>query len=276
MSPVRPAWLTRRRGAVIAAVAVIAIVVAAGGYAFVASQSGAAPLTPSFVDETNSAGIAQTYAGGATFDTGGGVAVFDCNGDGKPEIYMAGGTNPAVLYRNDSAIGGALRFSAIHDPATDLTGVTGAYPIDIDGDGNPDLAVLRAGGNVVLRGLGGCRFETANETWGIDGGKGLSIAFSATWEGANRLPTLAFGRFRTLGTNGSVSLDCDSPVLIRPDESGCPVRTGHSPGARVLPALDAVQRLERHWREGPAGGERPQLLHRRAGAALADGARPGA
>ena len=220
MSPVRPAWLTRRRGAVVAAVAVAAIVVAAGGYAFVASQSGGASQTPSFVDETNSAGMAQTYAGDATYDTGGGVAVFDCNGDGKPEIYMSGGANPAMLYRNDSSIGGALRFSAIHDPATDLTGVTGAYPIDIDGDGNPDLAVLRAGGNVVLRGLGGCRFEAANETWGIDGGKGLSIAFSATWEGANRLPTLAFGRFRTLGPNGSVSLDCDSPVLIRPDASG--------------------------------------------------------
>ena len=199
----------------------LAIVVAAGGYAFSQAQSsGSSSGTPSFVDETTSAGINQTYDGGATFDTGGGVAVFDCNGDGKPEIYMAGGTNPAVLYRNDSQVGGALRFTAIHDPATDLTGVTGAYPIDIDGDGNPDLAVLRAGGNVVLRGLGGCRFERANDAWGIDGGNGLSIAFSATWEATNQLPTLAFGRFRTFKPNGDLSLDCDSPMLLRPDSSG--------------------------------------------------------
>lgn len=199
----------------------LAIVVAAGAFVFVGAQSGGGTISPpTFVDETRSSGIEQTYAGDATFDTGGGVAVFDCNGDGKPDIYMAGGTNPAVLYRNDSPIGGALRFSAIHDPATDLTGVTGAYPIDIDGDGNPDLAVLRAGGNVVLRGLGGCRFEPANESWAIDGGNGLSIAFSATWEGANLFPTLAFGRFRALNPNGSVSLNCDSPMLIRPDGSG--------------------------------------------------------
>jgi hypothetical protein len=215
-----PGRLTRRRGAIIGAVAVLTILVAAGGYAFVQSQSAGAPRPPSFVDETASAGIDQTYAGAAAFDTGGGVAVFDCNGDGKPDIYMAGGTNPAVLYRNDSPIGGALRFTAVHDPATDLTGVTGAYPIDIDGDGITDLVVLRAGGNVVLRGLGGCRFERANETWGIDGGNGLSIAFSATWEETDRLPTLAFGRFRKLKPDGGVSLDCDSPMLIRPDSSG--------------------------------------------------------
>ncbi len=221
MSPRTPVWLTRRRGAVIAGVAVVAIVVAAGGYAFVQVQSGGGSLgPPTFVDETASAGIDQTYAGAATFDTGGGVAVFDCNGDGKPDIYMAGGTNPAVLYRNDSPIGGALRFTAVHDPATDLTNVTGAYPLDIDGDGNPDVAVLRAGGNVVLRGLGGCRFEPANETWGIDGGEGLSIAFSATWEATNGLPTLAFGRFRQFKPNGDLSLDCDSPMLLRPDSSG--------------------------------------------------------
>ena len=221
MSPRPPGWLTRRRGAVIGAVAVLAIVVAAGGYAFVQAQSGGGALgPPTFIDETTSAGIDRTYAGGATFDTGGGVAVVDCNDDGKPDIYMAGGTNPAVLYRNDSPIGGALRFTAIHDPATDLTDVTGAYPIDIDGDGISDLVVLRAGGNVVLRGLGGCRFERANETWGIDGGNGLSIAFSATWEATNRLPTLAFGRFRTFKPNGDLSLDCDSPMLLRPDSSG--------------------------------------------------------
>jgi len=210
--------VNRRKVAVAAGIAVvIAGVAAAGGYAFLRlSSGGGSAAVPHFVDETASAGIAQTYDGDATFDTGGGVAVFDCNGDGKPEIYMAGGSNPAVLYRNDSPIGGALRFTAIHDPVTDLTGVTGAYPIDVDGDGNPDLVVLRAGGNVVLRGLGGCKFERENEAWGIDGGNGLSIAFSATWEGRNQLPTLAFGRFRKFDSTGKLTLDCDSPVLVRP------------------------------------------------------------
>jgi len=221
MSPRPSIGLTRRKGAVIGAVVVLAIAVAVGGYAFVQAQGAGGSLgPPTFVDETGSAGIDQTYAGAATFATGGGVAVFDCNGDGKPDMYMAGGTNPAVLYRNDSPIGGALHFTAVHDPVTDLTDVTGAYPIDIDGDGIPDLVTLRAGEDVVLRGLGGCRFERANESWGIDGGNGLTFAFSATWEGTNRFPTLAFGRNLTLRPDGRTTLDCDTSSLVRPDASG--------------------------------------------------------
>ena len=83
-----------------------------------------------------------------------------------------GGSDPAALYRNQSEVGGALRFEALTDPATDLTSVTGAYPLDIDGDGIIDLAVLRMGEDVLLRGLGDCRFERANEAWSFAGGDG--------------------------------------------------------------------------------------------------------
>ena len=86
----------------------------------------------------------------------------------------------------------------VHDPATDLTDVTGAYPLDFDGDGLIDLAVLRRGENVLLRGLGDCRFERANETWSFDGGDAWTTAFSATWEGASTLPTLAIGNYLDL------------------------------------------------------------------------------
>ncbi len=232
-----PARRARRtRIAAIAALVVVLVVAAAGigGFAILQLRGGALGA-PTFADETASAGIEHTYAGDATYDTGGGVAVFDCSGDGKPEIYMAGGTNPAVLYRNDSPVGGALRFTAVHDPATDLTGVVGAYPIDIDGDGRTDLVVLRAGEDVILRGLGDCRFQRANEALGFDGGAALSTAFSATWEGANALPTLAVGHFRHLDPDGSLTLDCESPVLYRPDASGSryaapvPLQPGYCP-----------------------------------------------
>jgi hypothetical protein len=221
----------------------VAAIVAAAGFAYLQLNSSGGAGPPTFVDETVSAGIDQTYDGDAMFDTGGGVAVFDCDGDGKPEIYMSGGTNPAVLYHNDSPIGGALRFSAIHGAATDLTSVTGAYPIDVDGDGNTDLAVLRAGGNVVLRGLGGCRFEAANEAWGIDGGNGLSIAFSATWEGSNALPTLAFGRFRKIDSTGKLTLDCDAPMFIRPDASGA----GYATPIALEPGYCSLSLLFSDW-----------------------------
>ncbi len=76
-------------------------------------SSGSAVVAPRYVEETASAGIGHTYDGGLEYLTGGGVAVFDCDGDGRPDVYLAGGEHPAALYRNDSPVGGALRFSAV-------------------------------------------------------------------------------------------------------------------------------------------------------------------
>ena len=121
------------------------------------------------------------------------MAVFDCDGDGRPDLYLAGGANPAALYRNESPVGGALRFTAVRDPATDLTGVTGAYPLDIDGDGKVDLAVLRVGGTGPPAGPRRLPLRAGERGWGFDGGTGWRTAFSATWEGADALPTLAIG-----------------------------------------------------------------------------------
>ncbi|MET0663321.1 MAG: FG-GAP-like repeat-containing protein, partial [Ilumatobacteraceae bacterium] len=150
---------------------------------------------PAFVNDTATAGIDHTYAGDFEFFVGGGVAAFDCDDDMLADLFFAGGTDPAALYRNESPIGGALRFEHVASPITDLTQVTGAYPIDIDSDGLLDLAVLRRGANVMLRGLGDCRFENANESFGLDGGDEWTTAFSAMWEGANTLPTLAYGNY---------------------------------------------------------------------------------
>jgi len=171
--------------------------------------------TPRFVEESAAAGVHQVYGGEFPFFVGGGVATFDCNGDRRPDLYLAGGSNRAALYRNESPVGGALRFSKVSDPVTDLTSVTGAYPIDVDGDGMTDLAVLRNGENVLLRGLGGCRFERANETWGYDGGDALTAAFSATWEGSAALPTLAFGNYLDLAKAPDRS-ECADSELVRP------------------------------------------------------------
>ena len=169
---------------------------------------------PRFVDDTTNAGVDHTYDGEFEFFVGGGVATFDCNDDGRAELYFAGGSGNAALYVNESTIGGELRFVPLTSPVTDLTAVTGAYPLDIDSDGTTDLAVLRRGGNVILRGLGDCRFEEANELFGIDAGDGWTTAFSATWEGSNQLPTVAFGNY--LVPDGDV---CDQSQLVRPDDN---------------------------------------------------------
>jgi enediyne biosynthesis protein E4 len=149
---------------------------------------------PRFVDETATAGIAHSFAGEWEFMVGGGVAVFDCNDDARPDMYIAGGVNPAALYVNTSAQGAPLSFEA-RPSGAELDFVSGAYAINIDGDRIADLVVMRVGENVVMRGLGNCTFERANEAWGFDGGDAWSSAFSATWEKGNTLPTLAVGNY---------------------------------------------------------------------------------
>lgn len=154
----------------------------------------AQPVQPAFVEETASSGIDQKYMGEWTYMVGGGVAAFDCNGDGKDELFLPGGEAPARLYLNQSKPGGALRFAET-DAGLGLEAVTGAYPLDIDGDGITDLALLRVGENVVMRGRGGCRFERANEAWGFDGGDAWSTALAATWEAGQDWPTIAIGNY---------------------------------------------------------------------------------
>jgi hypothetical protein len=146
--------------AVVAIVAAAVILVERGD----GDSTSPGPVAPRFVEESASAGIEHTYTGDFEFFVGGGVATFDCNADGFDDLYFAGGAEPAALYRNESTVGGELEFTGLPSPVTDLTDVTGAYPLDIDSDGLVDLVVLRRGANVLLRGLGDCRFEDAGAT----------------------------------------------------------------------------------------------------------------
>jgi hypothetical protein len=207
------AWL------VVGAVAGALVALGIGVFAFDvfgSDEAGTAMAPARFVEEASAAGIDHVYDGDFTFFVGGGVAAFDCDDDGRSDLYFAGGANPATLYRNQSPIGGALRFARVPDPATDLTQVVGAYPVDIDGDALTDLAVLRLGENVLLRGQGDCRFERGNEAWGYDGGDDWTAAFSAKWEGSAAFPTLAFGNY--LDPTRTDRATCADNQLVRPLE----------------------------------------------------------
>jgi enediyne biosynthesis protein E4 len=235
-----------RRPVPVAVTALVIVLVAAIGFVVI-TGGAAAPTTalgaPHFVDETAASGIDQVYDGGLTFFTGGGVAAFDCNGDGRQDLYVAGGKNAAALYRNESPVGGALRFVPIQDPAVDLTGVTGAYPIDLDGDGNVDLAVLRVGHSELLRGLGDCRFERADAALGADIGSGWATAFSATWEDGNRLPTLAIGRYLQLDPHGVPTTACATNAFLRPNASGA----AYAPPVALTPGYCTLSMLFSDW-----------------------------
>lgn len=209
---------------------------------FDADDPVTAMAPPRFVEESAAAGIEHVYDGDFTFFVGGGVAAFDCDDDGRSDLYFGGGENPAALYRNQSPVGGELRFDHVVDPVTDLTEVVGAYPIDIDGDARVDLAVLRHGENVLLRGLGGCRFERGNDRWGFDGGDAWTAAFSATWEGGASLPTLAFGNYLD-ELEGRRAASCADNVLLRPS-AGAAV---YGEPAPLTPGLCTLSVLFSDW-----------------------------
>ncbi len=241
--------MTRRRLGLFALAALVVVVAAAAVLAGTGTSlfGPATPTTasgaPRFVDETASAGLRHRFDGDAPFSTGGGVAVFDCDRNGFPDLYLAGGTEPAVLYRNVGTPGGSLRFEATNDRATGLTAVEGAYPINLDGDDVDDLVILRFGESVILRGLGDCRFADADEGLGFDGAPGQTIAFSATWENAAALPTLAFGHYLRIEPDGSLGTDCAEHVLLRPDAAS----SGYGPAIALSPGYCTLSMLFSDW-----------------------------
>ena len=172
----------------------------------------------------------HVYAGGWEHFVGGGLAAFDCNGDALPELYAAGGANPAQLFLNRSDPGGEVHFEPATPDELALTGTTGAYPLDIDSDGILDLLVLGVGGSHAMQGRGNCRFEPF-ESLGLDLGRGWATAFSATWEAGQTLPTLAIGNYVDRADPQGPFEACDENLLFRPrgDAYGppLPLAPGH-------------------------------------------------
>ena len=204
---------------------------------------------PRFADRAaDLPGPPHIYGGGWEHFVGGGVAVFDCDGDDRPDIVAAGGENPVSAYRNITIPGGRLAFAPLDiAPLDGVTGVTGAYPLDIDGDGALDLVVLRVGANMALRGNGDCSFTDATDDWGIAPGDAWSTAFSATWEPGQTLPTLAIGNYVDRTDPAGPFGTCDDNVLLRPNSHDARLR--REPDARLRRDTDA--RLRRDDRYGP-------------------------
>ena len=200
------------------------------------------PAIPKFVEETDSAGLQSRFEGEDEFMVGGGVATFDCDGDVLPEIYVTAGVNKAKFYRNKSARGGALK---LHEERTgmELINAIGAYPLDIDGDGNTDLVVLRVGEVEVFRGLGACKFERVTSKWGIATGNEWHTAFSATWERDQKWPTLAIGTYIDRTKPEFPWGSCTPAVLFRPNATS----TGYQAATKLEPAYCALSVLFSDW-----------------------------
>jgi enediyne biosynthesis protein E4 len=207
-----------------------------------AAAADATPPIPRYIEETDTAGLQSRFEGEGEFIVGGGVATFDCDGDGLPEVYVTAGVNKAKFYRNRSARGGPLKLVEERS-GLELTNAIGAYPLDVDGDGNIDLVVLRVGEVQVFRGLGGCKFERANDAWGLHTGNAWHSAFAATWERGQSWPTLAIGTYVDRGQPEFPWGSCTPGLLIRPAASG----KGFAPPTPLVPGHCALSMLFSDW-----------------------------
>ncbi len=238
--------MTRRRVALAFGLAIAAIAVVAA-WLTIAGNGSATPTVaqgpPRFVDVTTSAGIDHTYGASDTALIGGGVSVFDCDDDGRPDLFIAGAGNPAAVYRNDSRPGGKIEFHPVDGSLPVDQDVMGGYPLDIDGDGHVDLAVLRVGGAHLMRGVGDCRFESGDAAWSFATARNWAAAFSATWEGSAALPTLAVGSYVGLDAAGNATYTCPDNELFRPDPTG----SRYAPAVPLSPGYCALSMLFSDW-----------------------------
>lgn len=122
---------------------------------------------------------------------GGGIGLFDCDGDGKLDIitvtdstidrYLHGGDLMVTLYHQDKS----LHFTDI----TELAGLTtkgwgmGVAIGDFNNDGLPDIYVTGYGHNVLYQNLGGCKFRDVTSRSNTGAG-GFSVG--AAWADYDR------------------------------------------------------------------------------------------
>jgi hypothetical protein len=177
--------------------------------------NGPSPAIPRFIEETEASGLKSRFDGDAEYMVGGGVATFDCDADGLPDVFITGGVNKSKFYKNRSTQGGPLKLQEERS-GLEVTNAIGAYPIDMDADGQVDLVVLRVGEVQVFRGEGGCKFTRANTVWNIKTSNAWHTAFSATWEQGQRWPTLAIGTYVDRTKPQFPWGSCTPGILLRP------------------------------------------------------------
>lgn len=106
----------------------------------------------------------------------GGIAVFDYDGDGRPDIFFTNGASIPSLKKNDPRFYNRLFHNEGNMRFRDVTGEAGvagdgysmgAAAGDFDNDGKPDLFVTGVYHNTLYRNLGGGKFEDVTAKSGI-------------------------------------------------------------------------------------------------------------
>jgi hypothetical protein len=176
-------------------------ILAAGAMAILAIGIGAQPTQalPTFTDITKQAGITFKHSYGdhhldnIVEGTGGGVCVFDYNGDGLMDLYFVTGTWTNNVSSNEGRdLRGKLSNKLYRNngdgtftDVTDQAGVggngvfsSGCSAVDYDNDGHVDLYVLNYGGNILYHNNGDGTFTDVSKKSGLDNAR---WSLSAVW-----------------------------------------------------------------------------------------------
>ena len=177
----------------------------------------------------------------------------------------ADGTRRALPQRQPGGRRAALRAGDL--ARTDLTAVTGAYPLDVDSDGLPTWPSCASGRTSCCEASATAASKSdrrPGDSTGVTSGRPRSARPGRDERGCRRSPsaTTATDRRRRVRRQ-----------LVRPSRTGGRRLRRADRAHRVLHAVDPVLRLGSVGPARPADGERPPLLHRRPRAALAGRAR---
>ena len=159
--------------------------------------------------------LRMPYTGGWEHFVGGGLAVFDCDGDERVDVFAAGGASAPALWRNTS-VTGTISFAPLPRPCASpiqlalirwISPMTACWTV----------VVLRVGPDVLLQGDGACGFApttlpelTFEDQW--------STAFSAIWEGGQCPANHGVrGTMLTALILTARFEACDTNALMRPD-----------------------------------------------------------
>ncbi len=118
---------------------------------------------PAFVDVSGEAGIdfVHNVPGSLVFPLGGGLVVFDHDGDGLDDIFISNMRQPNALYRNngDATFTDVAVQAGLDDPLSETNGGCAA---DFDNDGDQDIFTTIHGANKLFRNSGAGVFEAAS------------------------------------------------------------------------------------------------------------------